>query len=189
MGEQRGEIEIVEAVTNSNLEKKALKNKDLSSLQVGRGSIDDYMNVFSHQDEEWVTGLPRRMWDFFEGKWHGNIVSMSFEELIAGLNQFGGQLAPDLVKLCESGNLGIAHDRAFTESNLQDGNAVFVYAMHSTTKLVDTKLTNENYAILDDNFSRGMKVYLYAFQNLMAPQFMLYNAKQYLILERAKQEQ
>ena len=188
MGEQREDAEILKAVDGAKLDKKSLHNKDMIEVQVGHGSIDDYLEVFSHNDEKWITGLPRNIWDYFEGRWRGNIVDISFTELIDGLSKFEGQLVPELDHLCEAGNISIAHDLAFSQSNSQDGNAVFVFAVHSTRNLIDTKTTKEGYAFLDENFIRALKVYLYAYQNLMSPALLLAMAERHLISEREKRE-
>jgi hypothetical protein len=103
---------------------------------------------------------------------------MSFKELIDGLAVFGGQMAPDLASLCDSGNIITAFNRAATLSDGRNGNSVFVFAVDKATKLIDNPLQEELDAILDENFIRALKVYLYAFENLMAPHFMLFSAQQ-----------
>ena len=178
LGEEYEDRDIISAAGRSYLGDIAHDDQELTLLQVGRGSTDDYLNVFSYEDEEWVTGLPRQMWDYFEGKWDGNISDMSFSELIDGLAVFGGQMAPDLASLCDSGNIITAFNRAATHSDGRNGNSVFVFAVDKATKLIDNPLQEELDAILDENFIRALKVYLYAFENLMAPHFMLFSAQQ-----------
>ena len=183
-------ISINTALKDKKLVEDFVRNFGSSSIV---GSVDlkkknDKDFIFSHNDEKWITGLPRNIWDYFEGRWRGNIVDISFTELIDGLSKFEGQLVPELDHLCETGNISIAHDLAFSQSNSQDGNAVFVFAVHSTRNLIDTKTTKEGYAFLDENFIRALKVYLYAYQNLMSPALLLAMAERHLISEREKRE-
>jgi hypothetical protein len=173
LGEKYEDRDIISAAGRSYLGDIAHDDQELTLLQTGRGSTDDYLNLFSYEDEQWITGLPLQMWDYFEGKWDGNISDMSFKELIDGLAVFGGQMTPDLAYLCDSGNITTAYNRAAALSDGQNRNSVFVFAVDKATKLIDNPLQDELNAILDENFIRALKVYLYAFQNLMAPHLML----------------
>ena len=104
-----------------------------------------------------------------------HISDMNFSELIDGLAIFGGQMAPDLVSLCDSGNITTAYNRSAAFSDGKNGSSIFMFAVDKTTELIDCPLQDEFYAILDENFLRALKVYLYAYQNLMAPDLMLYS--------------
>lgn len=176
IGETRTESEIMDAVRGSQLDEAATANPSLTALQVGRGSTDDYLNVFSDEDEKWVRGIPRKMWNYFERSWDSSVTHLTFAVLLSGFGIFGGKVAPEIVELCEAGSFDVAHTRAVDLSSGRDAYAVFVLAMRSAINLTDNFLSEEIDSFTEPEFECAFKVFLFAFQDLMAPNTMLARA-------------